>query len=612
MRAVPRRCGRGHSLAMSDDDDNVRLMARNLFWQGVKPADIARRLDVPYQTVDAWKRRDKWADTSVVVRIEEQVHQRLSQLILLPDKTDRDFTEMDHLARIVERTARVRQYEKSGREGDLNPAIEERNRKRDKGRKKKQDEKNALTEEQVEQLVEAFDHGLFGYQETWRDIRTKVRVRNILKSRQIGATWYFAREALIDAITTGDNQIFLSASKAQAHVFREYIVAFVKEVTGVELKGDPIKLSNGATLYFLGTNSKTAQSYHGHVYLDEYAWISRFLEFRKVASAMATHKKWRITYFSTPSTIGHEANAFWTGDAFNKGKAKRDRVEIDVSHQALKDGAVCADGQWRQVVTIEDAAASGCDLFDIDQLRLEYNDQDFANLFMCAWVDDSQAFFTFDELKRCMVDAWDAWAKDWSPEGRPPYIGPVWIGYDPALSQDSASIVVVAPPAAEGGKFRLLEKISFVGVDFQAQAEAIRALTKKYPRVEHIGIDMTTIGAGVFEMVRAFFPAAQGIKYSVEVKSRMVLKAKHLISKRLLEFDAGMTDVAMAFMAIKKTSTPSGRQATFVAERGRETGHADVAWAVMHAIDRLSFTDFDNDNTLGTSSGAGRSIVEIM
>lgn len=59
---------------------------------------------------------------------------------------------------------------------------------------------------------------------------------------------YFAREALIDALLTGRNQIFLSASKAQAHVFKQYIIDFAKEVE-VELKGDPMVLPNGATLY---------------------------------------------------------------------------------------------------------------------------------------------------------------------------------------------------------------------------------------------------------------------------------------------------------------------------------------------------------------------------
>ena len=585
---------------MSDDPN--RLLARNLYWQGYTPAEIARHLDIKYGTVDGWKRRDKWDDTPVVARIEAHVETRLMRLIVKAEKTDRDLGEIDHLTRILERTARIRKYQETRREADLNPKIEARN----KGRKKK-DDKNALTEDQVEQLLDAWREGLFGYQRKWDAARKKNRVRNILKSRQIGATWYFAREALIDAIVSGDNQIFLSASKAQAHVFREYIVQFVKDVTGVILRGAPIKLWNGATLYFLGTNSKTAQSYHGHVYLDEYAWITKFAEFRKVASAMATHKKWRITYFSTPSTINHEAYAFWTGEAFNKGRAKDNRVEIDVSHAALKDGVKCADGQWRQIVTIEDAVAGGCDLFDIEQLRLEYNDADFANLFECDWVDDTLAFFTFDELQRCMVDSWAVW-EDFDPHAERPFGDrPVWIGYDPARSRDNASIVVLAPPAVEGGKFRVLMRLSFVDADFTAQAEAIRGLCRRF-NVEHIGIDTSTIGQGVFEMVRAFYPAVLAITYNVEVKARMVLKAKQIISKRRLEFDSGWTDIALAFMSIKRTLTASGRQATFAASRSQETGHADVAWAIMHALDRVQFLDFDEQ----TGGDARHGFMEIF
>ncbi len=74
--------------------------------------------------------------------------------------------------------------------------------------------------------------------------------------------------------------------KAQAHVFKQYIIDFAKEVE-VELKGDPMVLPNGATLYFLGTNARTAQSYHGNLYLDEYFWIPKFQELRKVASGIS-------------------------------------------------------------------------------------------------------------------------------------------------------------------------------------------------------------------------------------------------------------------------------------------------------------------------------------
>jgi uncharacterized protein YjcR len=54
---------------------------------------------------------------------------------------------------------------------------------------------------------------MFEYQRHWWDAGIKHRIRNLLKSRQIGATYYFAREALIDALTTGRNQFFCQPVK---------------------------------------------------------------------------------------------------------------------------------------------------------------------------------------------------------------------------------------------------------------------------------------------------------------------------------------------------------------------------------------------------------------
>lgn len=169
-----------------------------------------------------------------------------------------------------------------------------------------------------------------------RGIRNaEQRTRAILKSRQIGATWYFAREALVDAIQSGRNQIFLSASKSQAHVFKQYIIQFAKEACGVELSGDPIVLPNGAHLYFLGTNARTAQGYHGNFYFDDFFWTHNFTELNKVASGMAMQKMYRKTYFSTPSATTHEAYALWTGERFNRRRAKGDKISIDISHKRL-------------------------------------------------------------------------------------------------------------------------------------------------------------------------------------------------------------------------------------------------------------------------------------
>lgn len=275
---------------------------------------------------------------------------------------------------------------------------------------------------------------------------------------------------------------------------------------------------------------------------------------------------------------------FWSGELFNRGRSSAaDRVDIDISHKALAGGVLCPDGQWRQIVTIEDALAGGCTLFNLDQLKQENSADDFRNLFMCEFVDDKASVFPFEELQRCMVDAMEEWEDFEQFADRPFNWRPVWIGYDPSHTGDSAGCAVLAPPLVAGGKFRILERHQWKGMDFAAQAEAIRSLTEKYT-VDYIGIDATGIGQGVYQLVRSFFPAARAIRYTPEMKTAMVLKAKDTIRRGCLEYDAGATDITQSFMAIRKTMTSSGRSSTYEASRSEEASHADIAWATMHAL----------------------------
>ncbi|MCT8351701.1 MULTISPECIES: terminase ATPase subunit family protein [Photorhabdus] len=561
-------------------DFDPRKHAMHLYFNGYRIARIAEMLNEKASTIHSWKRRDKWDEVTSFERVELSLEARLCQLIAKEQKEGKDFKEIDLLHRQLERQARIRKYSRGGNEADLNPKIANRN----KG-ERRPPEKNVFSEEQVKKLEDIFRSTLFDYQHDWYHAGLAHRIRNILKSRQIGATFFFAREALIDALTTGRNQIFLSASKAQAHVFKQYILEMAREVDA-ELKGDPITLNNGATLYFLGTNARTAQSYHGNLYLDEYFWIPKFQELRKVASGMAMHKKWRQTYFSTPSSLTHGAYPYWSGKLFNRGRAKANRIDIDISHQALASGLRCADGQWRQIVTVEDAVRGGCNLFDIDQLRLEYSPDEYQNLLMCEFMDDIESIFSLQLMQGCMVDSWEIW-DDVQPLMLRPYgYHPVWIGYDPAKggeNGDSAGCVVVAPPRVPGGKFRILERHQWRGMNFRAQSDAIKRLTEQY-NVEYIGIDSTGVGHGVYQNVKEFFPSVREFVYNPAVKNALVLKAWDIINHRRLEFDAGQTDIAQSFMAIRRSTTASGNRPTYQASRSEEASHADLAWATMHAL----------------------------
>ncbi|HBX4614207.1 TPA: terminase ATPase subunit family protein [Klebsiella pneumoniae] len=559
--------------------NDPRRQAALLYWQGFSVPQIADMLQTKRPTVQSWKQRDHWEETAPLNRVESTLEARLIQLYAKPSLTPHDFKVADFLARQMERFARINRYGQTGNEADLNPRVANRN----KGERKKPT-KNFFSDEAIEKLEEIFFAESFEYQLRWHRAGLEHRIRDILKSRQIGATFYFSREALLHALKTGHNQIFLSASKTQAYVFREYIIQFAHRVD-VELTGDPIVIgNNGAKLIFLGTNSNTAQSHNGDLYVDEIFWIPNFQKLRKVSSGMASQSHLRSTYFSTPSTLAHGAYPFWSGELFNRGRARvSERVDIDISHDALAAGVACPDGQWRQIVTIEDALAGGCTLFNLEQLQQENSVDDFRNLFMCEFVDDKASVFPFEDLQRCMVDSLEEW-EDFAPFADNPFGSrPVWVGYDPSHSGDSAGCVVLAPPVVAGGKFRILERHQWKGMDFATQAESIRQLTEKY-KVEYIGIDATGLGIGVFQLVRSFYPAARDIRYTPEMKTAMVLKAKDVIRRGCLEYDVSATDITTSFMAIRKTMTSSGRSATYEASRTEEASHADVAWATMHAL----------------------------
>lgn len=575
-----------------------RRHARSLYWRGWGVTQIAdefalhgivndKGAAIPRATIEAWKQRDRWDDAPSIRKIEDGLEIRLLTLIAKEKKTSADYVELDALRRQVESLARVRRHDApGGHAGDLNDKVGHRNA----GPRKKA-KKNHFTAEQAAELKRIFLDGLYDYQHRWWQAKDQ-RTRMILKSRQIGATYYFAFEALIDAIETGRNQIFLSASKAQAHQFRSYIVSFAKLV-GVALTGDPMLITSdlrpaeeaAAELHFLGTNFRTAQGRHGNFYFDEFFWVHSFEELNKVASGMATHKKWRKTYFSTPSTVAHPAYPYWTGERRNRRRKKADRIEIDVSHNALAIGSLGPDRVWRHIVNIRDAEAGGCDLFDIEELQDEYAEDEFANLFLCDFVDDSLSAFRFNDLVRCGCDSLVDWV-DFNPEAARPFGNrAVWAGYDPQDSEDgdNAALVIMAPPEREGGMFRILEKHQLRGLDFEQQAEFIRAVLSRY-NCTYIGVDATGAGSGVYQLLSKTEKGVVKIEYSLEVKAGMVMKAQNVVRRGRIAFEAGWIDIVSSFISIKKTLTTSGRNVTFKAGRGGGDGHADLAWAIMHVL----------------------------
>jgi len=569
--------------------DEIKQAAKRLYLNGAKPQEIAKELNVKsVRTIYNWIEKGGWNDLSCDPE-ELAISRRFNLLVEKENKTELDLKEMDVLTDQMYKLAKVERYKKATSEGVLNVGrsggensggSDGKGNGNNKGKKKKT-VKNDVSGITIEDFKECFHDKMWGHQKHLYKVKhdkALCRTRNVLKTRQGGLTYYFAAEAFEDAILTGDNQIFLSASRGQSAIFLAYIRAFARDWFGIELKGNPAVLSNGAELHCLSTNSRTAQGFSGHVYRDEYFWTPNFEKLNSVTSAIATHKKWRRTYFSTPSTLDHEAYPFWSGDKFNK--KRKNKVEFP-SFDELREGRLCPDGQYRYIITIEDAIKGGCKEFDLEQLKLEFPGDEFDNLFLCKFIDDKRSVFTHSALSKGICDAslWD----DFTPKSDRPFGNtPVWIGFDPSRTRDNSTIVVIAPPLKPGGKFRVLEKLSWRGRNIQYQAKRMKELTEKY-NVQYIGIDVTGMGLGVHDLVKDFYPRVTAIHYNIDNKTQMVVKALDIVANDRLRWDAEHKDISQSFLMIKQCATPGGL-ITYSANRTESEGHADVAWAIMHVL----------------------------
>lgn len=556
--------------------------ALGLYLRQQSPSEIAPQVGVTDRAVQSWIAKFNWKALRDDSPAELILRQRIAYLMWVDEKTERQIKELDTLLK--------HQFGDPAKKN--NKAKDGSNRGRPSNKTK--NDISGITKEKLDEFRENtfFKYQLECYLEKSDPALNWMRF--YLKSRQIGLTYYFAFEAFEDAVLTGDNQVFLSASRKQSEIFKNYIKMFALKIGGVELKGkDEIVLSNGAELRFLSTSSRTSQGYNGHLYIDEVFWIPKFEELDTLAGGISMHDKWRTTYLSTPSSVAHDAYKKWSG---------RKEDEIDITHKALKKGALGVDGIYRKMITVDDAIAGGANFFNMDRLKLKYPDKEvFDNLLRCKFLDDSSSVFALKQLMACKVDISD-WKDINLDANRPVGNLPVWVGYDPSGTGDEAAVVVALPPKNSNSAFRLIEKMRLNGMSYETQAEEIRQLTEKY-NVAEIAMDTTGIGGPTAELVEVFFPSLMRINYNIESKNKMVYKAREVIQSGRLLFDGGWDDVVHAFMMIKKTITQRSQQFTFTAKRTQNSSHADLAMAIMHIlfIEGVTYHE-DLTPTIGFSS----------
>lgn len=160
-------------------------------------------------------RKAGWRELLTDEAVEDAIARRLYSLLGREKKTSAEMDEIDrlvgHHVSLKEKAlkwAERQQALTARRESGDEPAAERPRRGRSgqdsgsskgKGGKKAKNEVGHLTEADFAEWLGT----LFGYQLRCREAKNDTalpRTRNILKSRQIGMTYYFAGEALEDAV----------------------------------------------------------------------------------------------------------------------------------------------------------------------------------------------------------------------------------------------------------------------------------------------------------------------------------------------------------------------------------------------------------------------------
>lgn len=228
----------------------------------------------------------------------------------------------------------------------------------------------AITDSHIEKLKTLLISQTFAHQHEFFKARHE-RQRSLLKSRQIGADWYFALEALTDAAANGEDQVFLTAENGWKTP-QQYVLAFAR-FAGIIGSDDEeaesathFRLSNGAQITFFDETAHFA-CHSGNVYVSEYAWANKPANMIKIAKGIAAHKRYRLTFYTSASQ--------------NKAAFK--------AYQSL-----VAHSGWSKTVTAQDAINSGCTLFDnewLQELKSLHTPEDFKMLYECEWVIDSEA-----------------------------------------------------------------------------------------------------------------------------------------------------------------------------------------------------------------------------
>lgn len=405
-------------------------------------------------------------------------------------------------------------------------------------------------------VTEILDGLLYPYQKAF--VYDDARFVAWVSSRQIGKSFALAWRALLRALSsTRRHQTIISAGREQA---REDIAKvklhaeFLEKSLGQRLVQDETKttvtLTNGSVLRALAANPRTARGYTGDLYLDEFAHVQRDRALWAAALPLATRGELTITTVSTP--MG-DSGVFY--DLCHPKPNIPDRVKFSLHR-----------------TTVHEAVSQGLDL-DIEALKPQFDDDTWAQEYLCQFLGHVASYFPWELLRSAVVE------EDDDADARIEH-APAFLGIDVGRKRDVTAIVLLR---RWPGETLWAEKVDVLHkVPFDEQQRVISNIMRVH-RVERCCVDATGIGMHLAEnLQREFGAAVVPIHFGREVKVHLATQVRKALEQSELKLCPDGALMADAH-SIERRVTSNGNL-VFDATRN-ETGHADRFWGLALGVE---------------------------
>lgn len=387
-----------------------------------------------------------------------------------------------------------------------------------------------------------------------------------VKGRQIGFTDATAAGCILGGFRDRRPQIVISASQKNANELLNAVKNHCAFLAGIGLKAatdytvcntEMVSWRSGGSVMALAASPRTSRSFHGDLWLDEFAYHQDAEGLWKAAFPMATRHDWRIRVFSTPNGATGLFHEFC------------DKVPM---------------GWAFHRVSLDDAERDGLKVDRAALLSLANGDERaFAEAYQCAFLDADLQYLPSAIVTPAL--AWKGAAPDLSHAD-------IYGGLDVGRVND---LTVLTPGAEVVGRQDVA--VAYLVKTLTAKRTAFRAQRRmifdahELLDFQRLAVDATGLGAQLAEELSEAFgeDVVEQVNFSAEVKADLATRAFRWLRDGRVRFtrDAAGKTLHDECIALRRKVSDAGN-IQYVSPR-TAAGHGDHFWSMalmLRAMDR--------------------------